>query len=106
MANMQQVWEIAVTAIVSFVDTIEKGENAVRIFMDLLKAFDSIDHSQFLKKLHEYGIQSSDLQWLEFYLLERRHSMFTFNYYNCWIKNQNLWRVELLRLREETITEN
>lgn len=51
---------------------ISKGENSIRIFMGLSKAFDSVDHSLHLKGPREYGIQSLDLQWFESHLSGRQ----------------------------------
>jgi hypothetical protein len=41
------------------------------IFFDFAKAFDSIDHTILLKKLHHYGIRGLMLKWLTSYLIGR-----------------------------------
>jgi hypothetical protein len=47
-------------------------EHCVAIFCDLRKAFDTVDHSILLTKLHNIGIQGQELKWFENYLLGRK----------------------------------
>ena len=44
---------------------------SVAVFMDLSKAFDTLDHSILLKKLQFYGIRDTVLKWFESYLTDR-----------------------------------
>ena len=49
----------------------DKGHTPIAIFLDLSKAFDTIDHKILLDKLHYYGIRDNSLKLFESYLDNR-----------------------------------
>ena len=51
---------------------IDKGNYCIGVFMDLSKAFDTIDHHILLQKLYHYGIRGIALKLFENYLSNRR----------------------------------
>lgn len=56
----------------SISQAVDKNEFAVGIFIDLSKAFDTLNHDILLSKLELYGIRGVPLQWFKNYLSNRK----------------------------------
>jgi len=54
---------------------IDNNEFSVGIFIDLAKAFDTVDHGILLKKLQHYGIRGVTHQWFSSYLTNRNQQV-------------------------------
>jgi len=54
-------------------ESLDKGEYAVGIFIDLRKAFDTVDHKILLQKLQHFGIRRVANDLIKSYLTDRSH---------------------------------
>ena len=62
------------------VDSLSRKEHIIAIFMDLSKAFHTIDHNILLHKLNNYyGIRGIALSWFRSYLSDRQQYVFINN---------------------------
>ena len=55
----------------SITNAFEKGEFAIGVFIDLSKAFDTINHDILCRKLELYGVRGTPLSWFRDYLSNR-----------------------------------
>ena len=52
-------------------ESIDRNKVTIGVFLDLSKAFDTLDHEILLNKLEHYGIRGVALDWVKSYLSER-----------------------------------
>ena len=52
-----------------------KGKQTELILLDFSKAFDKVNHSKLIWKLHQYGIRSNVLRWVHAFLSNRSQSV-------------------------------
>ena len=74
-------------ALIELIDNLSKSidnrEFSIGIFIDLSKAFDTVNHKILIQKLHHYGIRGTSLLWFEDYLRNRQQ----FTKYNETLSN-------------------
>ena len=69
--NNSTVYALAqITEIIK--ESIDKGKYGCGIFIDLRKAFDTVNHGILLKKLEHNGIRGNMLDWFQSYLSDRK----------------------------------
>ena len=51
----------------------------IGVYLDLKKAFDTVDHNILLKKLSAYGIRGNILEWFKSYLGNKKQYIFMNN---------------------------
>ena len=54
------------------VRNLEKKMDTVAVYLDLSKAFDTLEHEIVLAKMHRYGIRGKPLEWFQSYLYNRK----------------------------------
>ena len=66
-----------IDAVIKFISDISIAEDSnnstLAIYLDLSRAFDTLNHTLLLKKLEHYGIRGISLQWFKSYLSNRSH---------------------------------
>ena len=53
-------------------NSFERNQFTLGIFIDLSKAFDTVDHKILISKLKNYGVRGNNLKWFESYLNNRK----------------------------------
>ena len=66
-----QKWHSPEQLVEQINQSFEKNEFRLGVFIDLFKAFDTVEHQTLLKKLEYYGIAGNDLRWFKNYLKDQ-----------------------------------
>ena len=60
-----------ITVVEKITSSLDNGDLVIGVFLDLKKAFNTVDHQILLRKLYLYGIRGNILKWFESYLSDR-----------------------------------
>ena len=60
-----------ITLVNKIISCLDNGDLVIGVFLDLKKAFDTVDHKILLKKLYAYDVRDVALKLLESYLSDR-----------------------------------
>ena len=66
------------------------NEFTISVFIDLSKAFGTVDHQILLKKLIHYGVNGNNIRWFQSYLINRKQVL-SFNNKNTSSPRINTW---------------
>ena len=76
--------QILLYAVDTIINSLDGGKVVCAAFLDLRKAFDSLDHALLLQRLHHLGICSTEIQWFSSYLSDRVQRVKYDNSYSGW----------------------
>ena len=74
LINMLEKWK----------NTLDKGRFVCAMFMDLSKAFDTMNHDLLIAKLGAYGFQKDALSFMKSYLTKRRQRVRVNSNFSVW----------------------
>ena len=83
--STEDILQLAVDHIVNCLDN---KQTVCAAFLDLRKAFDSLDHCLLLHRLQDLGVGTVVLQWFQNYLSDRRHRIKRSNTFSDWLEMQ------------------
>ena len=56
-------------------DALDRGESLDTIYLDFMKAFDTVPHQRLATKLQKYGIEGNTLRWIQSFLTGRKQQV-------------------------------
>ena len=76
--------DIVLLAVDHIATSLDKGSVACAAFIDLRKAFDSLDHCLLLQRISELGVHSTVVEWFKDYLSNRYHRIKSSATFSSW----------------------
>ena len=73
----------------NILDSFDKNQFTIALFLDLSKAFETVNHNILLSKLEHYGIRENSLKWFRSYL-ENRKQLVKYNIQTSSLQDINL----------------
>ena len=84
-------------------DAIDQGKITLGLFIDLSKAFDTVNHDIVLPKLEFYGVRGVALQWFKSYL-SCGTQFVQYNGYNSSSKYMKMWSTSRIDFGSITVS--
>ena len=84
---------------------VESGLFSWGVFLDLSKAFDTVNHSILLDKLELYGIRGVAKEWFSFYLTNRKQFVSINNTFSDYLDITYMWRPTRISSRSLVISD-
>jgi len=76
--------DILLLAVDQIATSLNKGGVVCAAFIDLRKAFDSLDHCLLLQRVSELGVHSTVVEWFKDYLSNRYHRVKSSANFSSW----------------------
>ena len=76
--------DILLVAVDTIVTCLDKGDVVCASFLDIRKAFDSLDHCVLLRRLFDLGVSYHALHWFRDYLTDRYHRVKCQGQFSSW----------------------
>ena len=77
----------------------ERNHFTVGVFIDLSKAFDTVDHHIIIKRLNQYGVKGINIRWFKSYLHDSKKYRFRKYNLRCSTRFHN-WIIIIFNLRK------
>ena len=82
--RFHSIWKYSSAVDQSFKNILDKNEFAGATFIDLSKAFDSMNHNLLIAKLHTYRLSINALELIQCYLSTRKQRVKINSTYSAW----------------------
>ena len=70
--DIQQIMPLSITLVDKISTALDSGNVVIGCFLDLQKAFDTVNNIILISKLYKYGIRGNSPQWFKSYLANRQ----------------------------------
>ena len=64
---------------------VDNHESVRIVFLDYAKAFDHVDHSVVIRKLHDFGVSTILIRWVSAFLYDRKQRVKISDVFSNWV---------------------
>jgi len=69
----------------AWTEILDRGGEIDVIYLDFMKAFDTVPHRRLLSKMRSYGIDGNILDWVKAFLVDRRQRVAVNGFFSSWM---------------------